>query len=289
MPLKVGIQLYSVRGLLQEDPVGTLRSVAETGYNFVEGANHDAAHDPGMGFKVPAGQMKDILEQYGLQLVGCHINPLLLEQLDDVLDYHEAIGNPQIGCDIEFFPYGDLDYLEKRCALFNEVGRMCRDRGMRFYYHNHYQEFQVFDGQYVYDLIMENTDPELVFLEMDTYWMLRAGQDPAECIKKYSDRLILLHQKDFPENAPQPLNLFDGVVSRDQNIDMDVFLETKDARCFTEIGTGVLPIQEIIDAAQSAPNLEYILLEQDDTQMDELSSIKTSMDAFRRYQGVSWT
>jgi sugar phosphate isomerase/epimerase len=286
--LKTGIQLYSVRQSLKRDPYGTLAQVAEIGYKYVEAANHNALDDPGVGFGVPAKQMKDSLDRLGLRIVGSHINPLQSESLDRVLDYHQELGNTQIGCDIEFYPYNDRDYLLRRCEFFNQVGEICRQRGMRFYYHNHYQEFQTMGDSTVYQIIMENTDPSLVFVEMDTYWIARAGQNPVELIDRYKDRLVLLHQKDFPADAPQPLVMFDGILNYDAEINMDVFSATKNALCFTEIGTGILPIQDYIDAASSAPNLAYIILEQDSTQLDEIESIRVSMEAFRKFSKIGW-
>lgn len=157
---------------------------------------------------------------------------------------------------------------------------------MRYYYHNHYQEFQRFNGKLVYDIIMENTDPGLVYAEMDTYWIARGGQDPVSFMRKYNDRLILLHQKDFPKGLQEPLCMYDGLVDREKNIDMDVFMAAKNPLAFTEIGTGILPIQDYISAARSCPNLDYIILEQDATQMDELDSIAVSMEAFQKCKGV---
>ena len=108
--------------------------------------------------------------------------------------------------------------------------------------------------------------------------------------EKCSDRVILLHQKDFPADAPQPLNLFDGVVSPTENIDSAVFRQRKDTRCFTEIGTGVLPIQDILDAAGALPALDYLILEQDHTAMDEIESVRTSREAFAsNFTGISWS
>lgn len=288
LAVKTGIQLYSVRGSLAKDPYGTLAKVAEIGYRYVEGANGNAAEDPGVGFGVPAREMKKALDDAGLKLVGCHVTPLQLDLIDRVLDYHQEVGNPQIGCAIDFFPYGDRDFILRRCELFNQIGEKCRARGMRFYYHNHYQEFQRFGGDYVYDIIMANTDPSLVFVELDTYWVMRAGLDPLAAMEKYKDRLILLHQKDFPHDAPQKLVMFDGIINPRANINMDVFGATIYPECFTEIGTGILPIQDFIDAAQAVPSLEYILLEQDFSKLDELESIQVSMNAFRKFSGIEW-
>jgi sugar phosphate isomerase/epimerase len=290
MTLRVGLQLYSVRNALARDPWGTLAQLAEAGFTHLEAANHHARTDPGVGFGVAAPELRAQLADLGLSIIGCHINPLDLEILPRALEYQAELGNTQFGCDIEFFPYGDRDYVLRRSELYNQVGELARAHGMRFYYHNHFQEFQRFGDEYVYDLILQNTNPELVKLELDTYWMYRGGQDPITWMQKCADRVILLHQKDFPAGAPQPLNLYDGVVSPAENIDMAVFDDRKDERCFTEIGTGVLPIQSIIDAAGALPNVEYLILEQDHTAMDEIDSVRTSREAFAtKFTGISWS
>jgi sugar phosphate isomerase/epimerase len=289
MTVSVGLQLYSVRNSLADDAWGTLARVAEAGFTHLEAANHNALNDPGVGFGVSAPELRTHLADLGMSIVGCHINPLDLDILPQALDYQAELGNTQFGCDIEFFPYGDRDYVKRRCEVFNSVGELARARGMRFYYHNHFQEFQRFGDDYVYDLILEYTDPDLVKLEIDTYWMYRGGQDPIDWMNRHADRVVLLHQKDFPADAPQPLNLFDGVVSPTENIDLEVFLDRKDPRCFTEIGTGVLPIQSILDAAGTLPAMDYLILEQDHTALDEIESVRTSRQAFAsKFTGISW-
>jgi sugar phosphate isomerase/epimerase len=290
MTVRTGLQLYSVRNSLARDPWGTLARLAEAGFTHLEAANHNARNDPGVCFGVAASELRNQLANLGLSIIGCHINPLELDILPRALDYQAELGNSQFGCDIEFFPYGDRDYVLRRAEVFNKVGELARARGMRFYYHNHFQEFQRVGDDYVYDLILENTDPDLVKLELDTYWMYRGGQDPIAWMTKCADRVILLHQKDFPADGPQPLNLFDGVVSPTENIDMTVFEERKDTRCFTEIGTGVLPIQSILDAAGALPNVDYLILEQDHTALDEIESVRTSRHAFAsNFTGISWS
>ena len=212
MAPKIGIQLYSVKNAIRERPYEVLRQISEAGYRYVEAANHRAEEDPGVGFGMPARELKGLLDELGLQIVGCHVNPLREELLPAVLDYHAELGSTQIGCDIEFYPHGDLDYLKRRCQFFNRIGELCQERGMRYYYHNHYQEFQPLGEGTVYDFIMEHTDPGLVYAELDTYWAARGGQDPVKLLEKYEDRLILLHQKDFPAGLSEPLCMFDGLV-----------------------------------------------------------------------------
>lgn len=289
MSVRIGLQLYSVRQTFAADPWGTLEAIAAAGFKTLEAANHDALNDPGVGFDLPAKELRSRLDGLGLSIVGCHINPLDLSILPRALDYQSELGSTQFGCDIEFFPYGDRDFVLRRAEVFNQVGEMAAERGMRFYYHNHFQEFQMFGDEYVYELILENTDPQLVKIEMDTYWMYRGGQDPVMWMERYGDRIVILHQKDFPEESPQPIDMFDGEIGPTESIDMDVFMEHKNPLCFVEIGTGVLPIQEIIDAAAKLPQLEYMILEQDHTQMSELDSIATSARAFReRFTGVTF-
>lgn len=289
MSVAVGLQLYSVRNSLAQDPWGTLEKVAAAGFKYVEAANHNAANDPGVGFGVSAGDMRNKLDDLGLKIVGCHINPLDVEILQKAIEYQAELGNTRFGCDIEFFPVGDRDYVLSRCEMFNSIGELANQHGIEFYYHNHFQEFQQIDGQYVYNIILENTDPELVKLELDTFWMYRGGVDPLTWMKSHGDRIVLLHQKDFPAESPQPSNLFDGVVDPEKNIDRAVFHDCKDPKCFVEIGTGTLPIQDIIDAAGELPNLDYLILEQDHTQLDEIESINASATAFRnKFTGVTF-
>ena len=287
MALNVGLQLYSVRESLQQDPDGTLEAVAKTGYRYLEAANHNATDDPGVGLGLSAQEMKRRLDDLGLTIVGCHVHPWQSESLKSVLDYHQEVGNSRIGCSMAFFPYGDLDSVRRTADAFNQAGELCKSRGMQFYYHNHFQEFQFFGGKSVYDILMEDTDPELVLLEMDTYWMFRGGQDPRALMEQYQDRLILLHQKDFPKDAAQPLVMYDGLVDIEQNITMDTFITTVNPQGFTEIGTGILPIQDIINTGLQAPKLDYIILEQDHSTLGELESIKVSMDAFRKFSGIA--
>jgi sugar phosphate isomerase/epimerase len=289
MTLKVGLQLFSVRNALAKDPWGTLESVARAGFTFLEAANHNAAEDPGVGFGVDAGPLRRTLDDLGLAVVGCHVNPLRLDILPRALDYQAELGNNQVGCDIEFYPAGDHDYVLRRADTFNQVGALAKERGMRFYYHNHFQEFQRIDGRPVYEILLENTDPDLVDLQIDVYWMYRGGQDAVEWMKRCADRVILLHQKDFPKDASQPLNLYEGVVDPSADIDLDLFLDRVDPACFTEVGTGTLPIKDILDTAATLPRLEYVFLEQDHTTLDEIDSIRTSREAFSRLADVAWS
>ena len=173
MALKVGIQLYSVREEMAKDPFETIRKVAEIGYKNLEVANSRADQDPGVGFDVPADKLLEILGGFGAQVVSSHIRPIDETTLPAIIEYHHKIGNKYIGQSVDFFP--DYDTLLKRCEYYNQVGKTLAPYGMKFLYHNHYQEFQKLQDKYVLYHIMENTDPAYVDFELDTFWAMRGG------------------------------------------------------------------------------------------------------------------
>lgn len=288
MSIHIGLQLYSVRKELAKAPADTLKRVSELGFRYLEAANHTAETDDGIGFGVPAAELRAMLSDLGLQVISTHVSTLDENRLSAILDYQQAIGSKHIACDIEFYPHGDRDYVLRRAEVNNRAGRLCAERGMQFLYHNHYQEFQEIDGTPVYQILLDNTDPDLVFVEMDTYWVYRGGHNPIEWMRRYPERVMMLHQKDFPASAPQPLNIYDGVVDKDSEITYDRFMQVENPLCFTEIGTGTLPIQEILDSAATLPNLECVFLEQDYTQLPELDSLARSREAFGAYRGIDW-
>jgi sugar phosphate isomerase/epimerase len=282
--MKIGIQLYSVRNHMAENPIETVRRVVGTGYRNLEVANHNALQDSGVGFGVPARDMKALLGDLNAEVFSAHIYPLDPARMGPILDYHAEIGTKFFVEPIVF--YEDRDDVLRKAEAFNAVGERCRTAGMEFLYHNHYQEFQTFGRETVYELLMNNTDPALVKIELDTYWTMRAGQDPAALLKKFGKRVRLVHQKDFPKGAEDRLNL---LASRaNARIDMESFSASIAPDTFTEIGTGVIDIQKIIDTANSACESAYIVLEQDHSRYDELESIRISMESFRRFKGIEW-
>lgn len=287
MAIQIGIQLYSVRNSLAADPEGTLTALADLGLTRLEGANHRALTEDGIGFGIPADFLTQLMRERGIEIIGCQINPLDLDRLPAILEFQQRIGNRRVGCDIEFYPYGDVEYVKRRADFFNQVGRIAADRDMQFFYHNHFQEFQRFDDRTVYELLMEYTDPELVKFELDAYWAYRGGADPIDLFATYPERFVMSHQKDFPADAKRPLNMFDGIVAPDATITMPLFADLEVPSEFAEVGTGVLPIQDIIDAAAELPNYEYMLLEQDYAPAAELDSVRISYEAFSKYRNIA--
>lgn len=284
MALKVGIQLFSVREEMEKDPFEAIRKVAEIGYKNLEVANPRADSDPGVGFNVPADKLLEILGGFGAHVVSGHIRPIDESSLPGIIEYHGKIGNKYIGQSVDFFP--DYDTLMKRCEYYNRMGKILSGHGMKFVYHNHYHEFQQMNGKYILDHILENTDPQYVDFEVDTFWAMRGGADPVEVIKHVGSRLRLIHQKDFSKTTDSPINLW---TVKDPNVPIsrETFGGAHKPEDFCEIGTGIMEIQSILDAANEA-GAEYVILEQDATQLNPMESIKISMDSFQKYKGIEW-
>lgn len=286
MSLKVGIQLFSVRDLMQKDPYETIKKVTELGYKYIEPANHNALQDDGVGFGVTAAKLNELLEQSGAKVVSSHIFPFTEENAPEIIAYNKAIGNKYVVYPVGYYKSRE-DILEV-CARLNNIGEMCREEGMYLLYHNHYQEFQKFEGKTVMDYIVDETDPECVGLELDTFWAMRAGVDLVETMKHFGTRIKLLHQKDYLPVEGEPANLFEK-----WGYDMDVtssekFKASYSHAGFTEVGTGVMDIQSIIDTANELGSVEYIILEQDFTQKEQLESVIISMEGFKKYNGIEW-
>lgn len=284
--MKVGIQLYSVRNSMAKNPIETLKEVANIGYKNIEIANHNAQEDPGVGFNVSAEEMIKSLREFDAKVVSGHIFPFRAETIDSILEYHTKIGTKFLVMPMDF--YADYDEVLKKAEILDKVGAKCRTVGIEFVYHNHFHEFQEFKGKTVYDIIMEHTDPQNLKIELDSYWALRGGQDIPTFMKKYGKRIRLLHQKDYPAQFKDQFNLIEAVRKNSPSIDMEYFESVVSHDTFTEIGHGILNIQDIINTAKQYCNVEYIILEQDYSKLGELESLKVSMESFKKFNGIEW-
>ncbi len=175
----------------------------------------------------------------------------------------------------------------KTIERMNKDAETAKKYGMRYYYHNHFWEYQKFDGKTVMEIMAENTDPAIFFFEQDNYWAARGGVDPVEEMEKLKGRLILMHQKDFAKDANEPISLFEERIDINKPITQKMHSENRHVGTFAEVGNGVLPIQDYIDKGNEC-GVEYVLLEQDLTAIDEIESIKISMEAFHKFTGIEW-
>lgn len=243
----LALQLYTVRDAMQADFPGTLKKVAELGYKGVElaGAGGYAARD-----------LKRMLDDLGLDVVGSHVGIDMLENdLTAALDYNEELDNRHVVC-----PY--LDEERRRTAddwirmgeLFTRIGGACKARGMVFAYHNHSFEFHRFGDKCGMDLLLDASDPALVRSELDVYWALHGGQNPAEYIRRLGERIVLVHLKDMAPDAD---------------------------RSFAEVGEGIIPWPEVLAACEATDVAAYIV-EQDVCKRPPLESAAISLANSRR-------
>jgi sugar phosphate isomerase/epimerase len=284
--MKVGIQLYSVRNHMAQNPVAAVKTVVQEGYRYLETANHAADKDPGVGFGVSAKEMKEILDGEGAQVVSAHIFPMTDNILGPVLEYYRQLGTKYLVVPMGFYP--NRDAALRMAEDLNRIGKTCAEAEMSLLYHNHFQEFQIFDGSTVFDMILGHTDSNLVKLELDTYWAMRGGQDPAALLRKWGERVRLIHQKDYPAEYKDRINLIDKVNREHLTVDMSYFMGLDIEKTFTEIGTGMMDIQGIIDVGNGYCKADYIVLEQDRSSHDEFESIRISMENFKRFTGIEW-
>ena len=142
------------------------------------------------------------------------------------------------------------------------------------------------EGDTFFHHLMKNTDPEYVGIELDAFWTIRGLIDPAKMIREYGSRVNLIHQKDFPLAMVDELNSW-NLVDRNKPVTHAELTSTIKPHHFTEVGNGMLKIQDFIDAGNEF-NVPYILVEQDYSSLDELESIRVSMSNFKKMRGLEW-
>ena len=272
MSLALGLQLFSVQWALARDDIGTVERVAALGYRNLELVMRVTDAGLRLGGDITPAELRRQLDRLGLRAVSGHTRVDAQTDWARLIAASRELGSTALGCSIAFF--ADQAAVLAFCESFNRSGELCRHSGLQLYDHNHFQEFQVFDGQRVMDLLLERTEPDLVKFEFDTYWAVRGGAEPVPWLRRLGDRCDLLHQKDLPASA-QPVNWFE-VFGADRAITIAELYRTQDPAQFAEVGTGTLDLPAIIGAVRDLGHARYIFVEQDATAGDELASVATS-------------
>lgn len=193
---KIGLQLYSVNQDMGNVDA-SLAKVAKAGYTVVETLGSPTC------FGFPAKEFKALCDKHGLAIISTHtsiaMNPqneaAVMEQWRAVFEGLKTMGAKY--CVIPGFNLGkSLADLKAVCEYFNKVGNLAKEYGLKLGYHNHAHEYELCEGKVKWEYMIENTDPESVFFQMDVYWTTRGGKDPVEYLKKYPNRIQMLHIKD---------------------------------------------------------------------------------------------
>jgi sugar phosphate isomerase/epimerase len=187
-PARVGLQLYTVRDEMKKDFAGTLAHVARIGYREVEFAGY---------FDQDPKTIVALLRQNGLTAPSAHIGfPVLGPAWNKIIEDALVVGHRYVICPWIDDKYRTVDGYKQVAELFNQAGEIAGKAGLQFGYHNHDFEFKPVDGRIPYDLLIEETDPSKVVMEMDVYWITNGGRNPLDYFKRYPGRFPLLHIKD---------------------------------------------------------------------------------------------
>jgi sugar phosphate isomerase/epimerase len=254
----IGVELYTVRKVLPQDPDATLKAISEIGYKEAETNLADL------------DKLSPLLEKYGLKCLSIHLDTALITgegkkpegvTLESALDDLKKHGVQFAGCPYSG-PQKDADAYKRVADSMNRAGEEAQKRGMQFFYHNHAYEFGGEAGKRPWDYYLEYWDPKLVALQIDVFWMSVAGQDPAEQIRKFGSRVVQLHLKDKAFGTP---------VHYDQNVPPNTF---------KEVGTGVVDFPAVFRAAEQA-GVKHYYVEQDATPGDPVASLRISYNDIR--------
>ena len=254
----IGVQLYTVRTEMEKDFAGSIAKVASVGYKEVEFAGY---------FKTSPKDVRTILDKNRLTAPSCHVSYDVVENhLPEQIDAAHTIGHKFIVCPwIEESQRKSPDGWKRAAELFNRAGEATHKAGIQFCYHNHTFEFQPAEslgGKFPYDLLLAETDKNLVKMEMDLCWISVAGQDPIKYFNENPGRFPMLHVKDMkvlPKGAEGP------TASPD-----------KEMPNMTEVGSGVIDWKRIFANGRNAGIQHYIV--EHDTPASPFDSIKKSYD-----------
>ena len=237
----IGIQLYTVRDQMAVDVPGTLQRLAEIGYREVEFAGY-FDHSP--------EEIRLFLDDLGLSSPSAHTSlQTLRETPEQLIEAALTIGH-------EYLVLGwlrpeertSLDDYRRHAELINSFAEQCHVAGLRFAYHNHDFEFENLDGMRPMDLLLAETDPSSMQVELDLYWIKRAGADPFAYFTKHPGRFPLCHVKDMAADGS-----------------------------FADVGSGEIDFAPLFAASELA-GFQHYYVERDDP-ADSLSSAATSFAA----------
>jgi sugar phosphate isomerase/epimerase len=244
--IPVGLQLYTVREDAARDFVGTLEKVAAIGYRAVELAGYGPLSVP---------ELRATLDRLGVTVAGSHVALARLEaELAQVIAECQVLRCPYVVCPVLPAERRNEAGFRMLAPQLNEIGTQVKSAGLTLCYHNHAFEFETqIDGMYAYDWLMANTNPALVQIELDAYWVQKAGLDPAASIERYAGRIPLVHLKDMTRDAEQT---------------------------FAPVGTGSVDFAPIFAAAERGGAAWYIV-EQDRAVGSAIDAARASFENLR--------
>ena len=255
----IGLQLYTIRDAMESDPLGSLKRVADLGFSYLE----LAGYTDGRFYGFAPLEFKKIVDDLGMEIISSHTmveaSDKTAETTRKIAEAHAALG---VRYCIQPWVFEEdrttLASYKKMAESWNTAGSVMKEYKIQFGYHNHNFEFESIEGKIpYYDTLMKELDNDLVTMELDLFWAVKAGQNPGEMFKKYPGRFQLFHMKDmFTAEAP---------------------FFTPETDDFAPIGEGIINFKEILAMKETA-GFKYMFVEQDSTKDGKpFDSIQTSI------------
>jgi len=244
---RIGVQLYTIRDALTRDLDGSLARVAAIGYQEVELAGY-RSHT--------VAEFRAALDRNGLVAPSTHIAmERVRDELPQVLDEAHQLGHKFVICPNIPDEKAGLDGYRKAADVLNHAGEVAGRSGISIGYHNHESELAPIGGVRPYDVMLDRTDPKLVAMEMDIYWLVKGGGDPLAYFRKYPGRFRMVHVKDM-DGSP--------------------------AKTMVDVGKGMIDWKAIF-AQSGEAGIEHYFVEHDDAR-DPFASIADSYAYLRRLE-----
>lgn len=247
LKVPVGLQLYTLRNETLNDFIGTLKKVADMGYETVEFAGYGDLKAP---------EMKRVLDDLGLQAVSSHLTVHQLQtDLHKQIEYIQEIGGSFVVCPwVDPLKLKDEEEFQALLTSFRSIGAVCKENGLTFAYHNHAFEFEQVNGEAILDRIFQGVDRDLLEVELDLFWVQKAELNPVDYLRKYSGRIPIMHVKDMASEEVEG--------------------------SFAEVGYGIMDYPALFAEAAKA-GVQYYMVEQDKCKRPPLESVKMSIDYLR--------
>jgi sugar phosphate isomerase/epimerase len=241
----VGLQLYSLREQFKKDVGSTLDQVRAFGITNVELAGT---------YGLAPEKFKEQLDARGLKAVSAHFSyEQCRDQIEDVAREAKVLGVEYAGC--AWIPHQDpFDEKTTReaAAVFNRAGEALAKHGLKFFYHTHGYEFLPYRDGTLFDLLMAETKPEFVRIEIDVFWVVHPGHDPVKLLEKYGKRFELMHVKDMKRGTPHG---FTGSSEVTNNV---------------VLGQGIIDWPNVFRAAKKAGVKWYFIEDESPTSVEQI-------------------
>lgn len=280
---KIGVQMMMLKGKVDELGVyETMRKMVELGYHCVEVSQIPMTEEN-------VSELKRACADFDIKVaaLSAALDPMMPGMPGETLfnDFDKIVKDCKtLDCNflrIGMLPMNLMGSKEKIMEFVKRADVMAEklaEHGIALYYHNHHVEFQKFDGEYLLDIIKNNTTN--IGFELDVHWIQRGGENPVEFIKKYAGRVTLLHLKDY-RIGQLDLSSLGG----DRSKFMQAFTNVVE---FAEVGEGNLDMKGIIEAGLASGS-QYFLIEQDQTYgRDPFECLKISADNLRKMGYADW-